>query len=473
MIYNLFIENNKKMQFESEGRFMTKRLDLTNGDIFQSLLKMALPIMGTAFIQMAYNMTDMFWIGFMGSGAVSAVGIAGFFVWLSNGVVMLSKTGTEIRVAQETGQKNHSSAEEYARSGLHFIFILALIYTIILLVFRGNLIDFFNTRNESVDKMAVEYLIIVAIGMIFTFSNQVFTGIFNGRGDSKTPFYINTVGLVVNMILDPVLIMGIGGFLKLEVKGAAIATVLAQAVVSCIFIYHIKYKHKLFQNFTVFKAINTNIIKDIAKLAGFPAVQSALFTIISMFIARIIAQYGAGAIAAQKIGSQIESITWMTAMGFSVALGAFVGQNYGAKKLDRVLKGYKTAIKIAFVLGIANTVVLYFGAKWLFMIFIRETDTIALGIDYLKILAFSQLFMCVEITCSGVFNGIGKTKPAAITSMIFNLLRIPMALIFSKTEYLGLNGVWWSITISSILKGIIVYIWIEYKLRKEGITENL
>lgn len=452
---------------------MTKRLDLTKGDIFQSLLKMALPIMGTAFIQMAYNMTDMFWIGFMGSGAVSAVGIAGFFVWLSNGVVMLSKTGTEIRVAQETGQKNHIQAEDYARSGLHFIFILALIYMAILLVFKESLIGFFNTKNELVDKMAIEYLIIVAIGMIFTFSNQVFTGIFNGRGDSKTPFYINTVGLVVNIILDPLLIMGIGGFMKLEVKGAAIATVLAQAIVSCIFIYHIKYKHKLFQNFTILKAVKINIIKDIAKLAGFPAVQSALFTIISMFIARIIAQYGAGAIAAQKIGSQIESITWMTAMGFSVALGAFVGQNYGAKKFDRVLKGYKTAIKIAFTLGIANTVILYFGSKWLFMIFIREADTIALGIDYLKILALSQLFMCVEITCSGVFNGIGATKPAAITSMVFNLLRIPMALVFSQSQWFGLNGVWWSITISSIFKGIIVYIWIEYKLRKEGIVEEL
>lgn len=452
---------------------MTKRLDLTEGDIFQGLLKMALPIMGTAFIQMAYNLTDIFWIGFMGSSAVSAVGIAGFFIWLSNGVVMLSKTGTEIRVAQETGQQNHERAEVYARSGLHFIFILALIYTAVLLIFRVDLVAFFKTQNAMVDKNAIDYLVIVGIGMIFTFSNQVFTGIFNGRGDSRTPFYANAVGLVTNMVLDPILIMGLLGAPKMEIKGAALATVLAQAIVFFIFVYRIRYKHTLFQHFTIFKAVQWDIIGDIGKLAGFPAVQSAIFTMISMVIARIIAQYGAEAIAAQKIGSQIESITWMTAMGFSVALGAFVGQNYGAKKLDRVLKGYRTAIKIAFTLGLANTFILFFGAKPLVMIFIREAATIQLGIDYLKILALSQLFMCVEITCSGAFNGIGKTKPAAITSVVFNVLRIPMALVFSQWEWLGLNGVWWSITVSSILKGLIVYLWMGHTLKKEGIIPSV
>jgi Na+-driven multidrug efflux pump len=93
------------------------------------------------------------------------------------------------------------------------------------------------------------------------------------------------------------------------------------------------------------------------------------------------------------------------------------------------------------------------------MIFIREPEAIQLGVDYLRILALSQLFMCIEITISGAFNGIGRTEPAAFTSIVFNLLRIPMALYFSQMTLLGLNGIWWSITISSIFKGAIVYVW--------------
>ena len=168
----------------------------------------------------------------------------------------------------------------------------------------------------------------------------------------------------------------------------------------------------------------------------------------------------------------------MTATGFAVALGAFVGQNYGARKFSRVAAGYRTAIRVAFVIGVFNTFLLFFGAKWLFMIFIREPDAVSLGIDYLRILGLSQLFMCIEITCSGAFNGIGKTEPAAITSVAFNLLRIPLALYFSQMTFLGLNGIWWSITITSIFKGAIVYLWFgyimkhkpEFKLENEAIV---
>ncbi len=440
--------------------------DLTRGPIFKGLVKMALPIMGTSFIQMAYNLTDMIWIGFLGSNAVAAVGIAGFFMWLSQAFIFLGKTGTEIRVAQATGAGKNDVAQKVARNGLFISSIVAVIYSAIILILRRPLIGFFNTNNAAVEDMAIAYLIIVVSGLIFNFLNQVLTGIFNGRGNSKLPFQINAVGLVINMVLDPVLINGIGPFPVMGVKGAAIATVLAQAVVLSIFIYNIRFKHSLFKHFQFIRKPDFDEVVTIVKMGFPPALQSALFTLISMVIARIIAEYGALPIAVQKVGSQIESITWMTATGFAVALGSFVGQNYGANQYRRVVKGYFTSMKIALVIGLFNTVLLFFGAKWLFMIFIRESAAIPLGIDYLRILAISQLFMCVEITSSGAFNGIGRTEPAALTSIAFNLLRIPMALYFSKMTILGLNGIWWSITISSIFKGVIVFIWFNIIIKR-------
>ena len=367
---------------------MTKRVknDLTKGPNLSGLVKMALPIMGTSFIQMAYNLTDMLWIGFLGSSAVAAVGIAGFFVWLSQAFVFLGKTGTEIKVAQASGADDNDGAEEIARAGIHITIVIALIYSITVVLLRNPLIAFFNTQDPAVDRMSIQYLVVIAIGMLFPFCNQVFTGIFNGRGDSKTPFKINAIGLVVNMVLDPILIFGYGPFPEMGVIGAALATIIAQIVVFVVFYYNIKYKHLLFHHFELLRKSSISLIVNLVKLGFPPALQSGLFTLISIIIARIIANYGPLPIAVQKVGSQIESITWMTALGFAVALGSFVGQNYGAKQYKRVIEGYRTAMRVSFLLGLFNTLLLFFGAKWLFMIFIREPEAVALGVDYLRIL---------------------------------------------------------------------------------------
>lgn len=451
----------------------SERINLTEGSIITNLLKMAVPIMGTSFMQMAYNMIDMIWIGILGSKAVAAVGIAGFYVWFSFAFILLAKTGTEVRVAQATGAGNDTDAEHYARSGFQVIFTIGILYTLVLILFNKGLIDFFNTKDLEVEAMSKLYLIIVALGIVFSFSNQVFTGIFNGRGDSKSPFKINATGLMINIVLDPILILGFGPIPAFGVAGAAVATIFAQFVVFMQFIYFIKFKHRLFQHFSFIKKPDFKSIESVVAMGVPPALQSGLFTFISMFIARMIAVYGATPIAVQKVGSQIEAITWMTAGGLAVALGAFVGQNYGAGQFKRVLEGYQKAMGVAIALGIFNSLLLFFGAKWLFMIFIREPVAISQGVDYLRILAVSQLFMCIEITASGAFNGIGNTKPAAITSIIFNLMRIPFAYYLSTQTALGLNGIWWAISISSIFKGVIIFVWFRIMVRRSPEFANV
>lgn len=180
-------------------------------------------------------------------------------------------------------------------------------------------------------------------------------------------------------------------------------------------------------------------------------------------------------IAVQKVGSQIESISWMTAGGFQTAISAFVGQNYGAKKWNRIVKGYKIGILTVSIIGIFATFLLIFGAAPIFSFFIPEESTLPYGIAYLKILGVSQLFMCIEIATAGAFNGVGKTLPPSLISIVFTGLRIPMALILSSPNLLGLNGVWWSISISSVIKGILLISWFivylkaqETKMVKEG-----
>lgn len=448
---------------------MVKENQLTQGSISKALVKLALPIIGTSFLQTAYTITDMFWIGRVGTKAAAAVGTGGFFTWLAMAFILLSKVGAEVGVAQSIGRSDIGEARRYIRHTIQLNVFLAILYSISLITFRHSLIGFFDLGDTAVIEMATSYLVIVSLGLVFYFINPVFTGILNGYGDSTTPFFINMIGLIANMVLDPLFIHGMGPIPAMGVKGAALATIIAQAIVSLVFVIRIVLaKGELFNNIGLLKAPDMAHMGYIIRLGLPVALQNALFSIIAMFIAKIIAHWGPTPIAVQKIGSQIEAISWMTAGGFSTALSAFVGQNYGAKKWDRIYKGYFIAIGLVSIVGVGATLLLTLGAKPIFSVFLTEEEAVAHGIQYLKILGWSQLFMCIEITTAGAFNGLGKTVPPSIIGITFNALRIPAAIILSTPNLLGLEGVWWSISMSSVFKGVILTAWFVLFLRKNS-----
>lgn len=439
-------------------RKMEKTVNLTEGNIAKTLFKLAIPIMGTSFVQMAYNLIDMLWVGRIGTGAVAAVGTAGFFTWLANAFILIPKIGAEVGVAQSTGQKDMKEVKKYIKHSIQMGVFLALIYGLVMIAFRNGLIGFFNLGEEEIVRAAIDYLIVVSCGFVFFFLNPIFTAIFNGYGDSKTPFIINSIGLITNLILDPILIMGIGPFPRLEVIGAAIATIISQGVATLIFVIKARKTSTIFSEIDLLHKPNLLHIQRIVKLGLPAALQSGFFSVIAMVLARIIAQWGPTPIAVQKVGSQIEAISWMSAGGFQSAMSAFVGQNYGAQKWERVKRGYLIGMVIVSFIGVFATALLFFGSRTLFSIFIQEEEAIQYGIQYLKILGLSQLFMCIEITTAGAFNGLGRTIPPSIVGILFNALRIPSAIILSSTS-LGLDGIWWAISISSVFKGIVLTMW--------------
>lgn len=433
-----------------------QQLDLTTGPIASTLVKLSLPIMGTSFIQMAYNLIDMMWVGKLGSNAVAAVGTAGFYPWLAMAFVSISRMGGEIKVAQSVGEKNEKLTKSYIKSSIELNIIFSLIYTLFLLIFNKFLVDIFNLGDSEVIKFSREYLYVISIGMVSYFINPVFTSIFNGLGDSKTPFRINTIGLIANIILDPLLIFGVGFLPEMGVVGAALATIISQFIVTiCFLILIIKNSFEYFK-IKLFRNIEFNFYKELIILGLPVALQNGLFTLFSMAIGVIVASFGPVAVAVQKVGSQIESISWMSAEGFSVAMSSFIGQNYGAKEFDRIKKGCKAGFIIAFVWGIFTTIVLIFGGEYIFKLFIDEPEAIQSGISYLVILGYSQLFMCMEIISTGCFKGVGRTALPSIINIAFTGARIPMAYLLSQPQFFGLDGIWWSITLSSIFKGILL-----------------
>ncbi len=437
---------------------MKKITDLTQGSIMQALWTMAMPLISASFIQMAYSMTDMLWLGHLSSDAVAAVGAAAFFTWLCNALSFLTKTGSEITISQAIGAQDVSRAAKYANQAIALSLLLGIGYAIFIFTSAPILIRFFHFE-ESIATQSIQYLRIIAPGFIFQLGNNTFCGIYNGQGNSKTPFRTIATGLIANIILDPLLIYGTGEYKGLGTAGAAIATLLSQLIVYLLFIQKIFSSGFPLGKMHFFSALQKKLSLRIL-LLGLPvSLESGLFSMFSLTLATLAARWGAVGVAAQSIGSQIEAISWMTATGFSTALASFVGQNYGARKYKRIQKGYRLTMYVAGSIGLSAGVLFFIFNREIFSLFVQEPEAIEAGGIYLKILALSQVFMVTELVTAGAFNGCGHTTPPALIGILLTGARIPFAYYLCSFPTLGLTGIWWSITISSILKGTIIPLW--------------
>lgn len=449
---------------------MKTRINLLEGNILPALSALALPIMATSLIQMAYNLIDMIWIGKIGASAVASVGAAGMFMWLSNGLATLAKMGGQIKVGHALGAQKKEDAASYAQSSIQMGIVFAIGFGILSIVFADEMIGFFQLNSAQVIQDAKLYLMITCGLVIFSFMNQIFTGILTAMGNSRTSFIATGIGLVLNIMLDPLFIFGFSAIPPMGVAGAAIATVLAQLVVMLLFLHTILRDTVLFSNIHILHSYSSQHTMEIFRIGLPSAVQSMLFSGISMVIARLIAGWGDAAVAVQKVGSQIESISWMTAEGYAAALNSFVAQNHGAKNTDRIREGYRLSMIVMLSWGVFCSFVLIVFPQLIFQVFIQEAEVLPMGVDYLRILGVSQLFMCMEITTAGAFSGLGKTLPPSIVSITLTGARIPMAILLGR--WLGLNGVWWAITISSIGKGIVLLGWFLKDMKRAGMPER-
>jgi putative MATE family efflux protein len=431
--------------------------DLTEGKIFGQLTRLAAPIMATGFAQMAYTLVDMAWIGRLGSREMAAVGTTGIILWLTSSLAFLTKAGAEITIAQSVGSRRLDRARDYASHTVSISLIMGLFLSIALILFAHPVIELFRLQTE-VAEIAHEDLQIVCLALPPVFLVFTFSGIYNGIGRSSIPFYFLTAGLVCNMLLDPIMIFGINGIGAMGTKGAAIATAVSQILVMILFIINMKRKNGILDRFPFFVKLKKGYTLTILKL-GFPiAAMNCLFAGINFYMARIASIYGGHlGVMSQTTGSQIEGISWNTSQGFSTALATFVAQNYAAGKIKRTFKAYRYTLMLLFSLGVAVTLSFLFFGKEIFGLFISETNAVEAGGNYLNIIAYCQLFMMLEITTMGIWNGYGKTLPPAIVSIAFNLARIPLALTLAPA--MGINGVWIAITVSAVIKGIVSPVW--------------
>lgn len=445
-----------------------KRMEgnLTKGPILKTLTKLAIPIMASSFLGTLYNITDMAWIGLLGSKAVAGVGVGGMFTWLSQGLAAMARMGGQVQVAQCIGRGERDRAHGFAQAAVQLATLMGMAYAVISLLFTRQMVAFFQLTDPEAQTAALSYTKIACGLIVFSFLTLTMTGLYTAQGDSKTPFLANLIGLITNMILDPVLILGPGPFPKLGVVGAAIATVTAQAIVMTMMILGviIQKKENVLKGIRLTAKIPKEYLGGLCRIGIPTAIQGMAYCAISMVLTRMVSAYGAEAVATQRVGGQIESISWNTADGFAAALNAFIAQNYGAGKMDRVRKGYRASLWTVGIWGLLISLVFICFPQAIADIFFHEPKAVATAVGYLVIIGFSEAFMCVELTTVGALSGLGRTRLCSIISITFTSARIPLAIILGGL--IGLSGIWWALSVTSIIKGIIftcTFLWITRK----------
>jgi putative MATE family efflux protein len=429
--------------------------NLTNGTIIKKLLSLAAPIIASNLIQMAYNLTDMFWLARLGANAVAASGAAGMYMWLSMGFLLIGRMGTEIGVSQSLGRGDKKTALAYFQNSLVIALVVGFLFGAFLLIFREPCIGFFRFREEEVTRDAVAYLSIVAAFMPLNFAMAVLGGAFTAAGDSRTPFVAMAIGIGANVVLDPLFIL----VLNLGVAGAAMATVISQSMVLIsILIGYGCMGIKPFAGFHLFGPVQKSKITQILTWSTPIALENIFFCFLSMVTSRIETAFGADAVAVSRIGSQLESLSWLIGAGFGSSLVVFIGQNYGAGREDRIREVIRIAAIILSLWGLFVMAFIWFAGPWVFTLFFPDGELLRLGTVYLHILAFCQLSMNVEAVGSGAFKGSGKTIPPSMVVIGTNILKPILALLLSRTS-LGLYGVWLGIVISANLRGLWMNLW--------------
>ncbi|NLY09806.1 MAG: MATE family efflux transporter [Tissierellia bacterium] len=449
-----------------------KKVQLTEGPIFKGLFKLSVPLMATAFIQIAYNLTDTLWLGRLSADAMASAGTNSYITWFGMSLVAISRVGSGVGIAQSIGAGKRDRALSFARHGIILNAFICLAYSLLMWFFRSEVIGFFNLNSPSIIADAEAYLKIITLGLWLFFFNPLLGNMLNSEGDSVTPFQISSVGLIINIFLDPVLIFGIGPIPAMGVMGAAYATVFAQFVVFVLFLIIGTKRGAIFSGIAWKEKIEFKYFKYITRV-GLPVFfQIGVHGIVSIILTRIVAGFGDLEVAVFVAGQQIESVSWMTAEGIAVAISTYIGQNFGARLKDRLWYSYKSSMYFIGFFGLIGTLFLVLGAVPIMKTFFpHDALAVVAGISYLRIVGSSHIFMNLELGNEGAFSGIGRSEISSAVAVIFNIMRLPMA--FLLIRHFDVNGVWMAIAISSVFKGIVNIILFKPVLNKTMKAEEL
>jgi putative MATE family efflux protein len=407
-----------------------------------------------------YGTADTAWVGRIGPEAIGAVSTSFFASWTLFAVGDILIAGVTALVSQSVGARRESEAARASITGLLLALILGI--AVAAVGYLGSPALFrFLLDEPAVVEMGGDYLSLFSLLAPVFYLAFVAEAIFRSCGNSRTPMYVLLVGTVLNIVLDPIFIFGAGPIPRLEVRGAAIATVISEIVV--LLIYGVLYARRMFPlelRFSrAFHEFSRRRALQILRIGTPPALIGVLFSAVYLILARISGAFGPPALAALGVVNRLESLNYLTATAMGMGVSAMVGQNLGARRVDRAAaSAHRGAFLMTLPTGLVTAAFLL-AAEPIVSVFTSDPAAVAESALFLRIVAVSQIFMGWELVYSHAFTGAGNTLPPMYISAITSIVRVPLAWWLAFPMGAGPAGIWWTISLTGIVRGTVLPAW--------------
>ncbi|MFC1632125.1 MATE family efflux transporter [Candidatus Omnitrophota bacterium] len=435
-----------------------ERIDLTQGNVLRNIWVLALPMMLGNILHTAFNVIDMIWVGRLGAEAIAAVGMAGVVIMVVITLIIGVATGTQSLVSRYIGAKDFNRAENVAMQALIVGVAASIILAAIGGYFAGPILKALGARQEILTQ-GKEYLQIILSGSLVMVYLFLISSIFRAAGDTLTPMLLMVGATVLNIILDPLMIFGIG-FPPMGVRGAALATVLSRGIAAIFGVYILFQGHSWIQVKVSELRLDLKTAFRIIKI-GFPnSIQMALRSIVGLVLMAIVARYGSYAIAAYGIGLRVFSVVLMPGFALATSAATLVGQNLGAGQFIRAkTSAWRAAGFNALLMGAVGLLFFIFSTR-LISIFNLHPEVIRMGSEYLRVTSCGYVFIAQGLVLGRSLMGAGDTVSPMLIAVVALLgVQIPLAFLLPRYLHIGLAGVWWAILISSVLQGTLTAFW--------------
>ncbi len=424
-----------------------------------------------------FAIVDTLYIGRLGAEPLAAMG----FIFPINFIVMNITRGLGVgissTIARAIGEGNQSKVQRLATDGLGLAILIVTFLSLIGLTGLNTIFSLMGAKGEMLALIS-DYMIPWCLGVGFLIIPMIGVGILRATGDTKTPAIIMSIAGLINIILDPLLIFGIGPFPRLELQGAALATVASWVVAFAASLWILGKRERLIR-LPLFDPKRTlDSWKQILYI-GVPAAGTNVMEPLSMaMIIRIISQYGEEPVAAFGVGGLLGAMLLIGIRALSLAMSPFVGQNFGAGNCDRIRAALRFGAKFSLVWGGVAFVVLYLLSSIIAPIFNDDKAVIAAVVLFLHIVPISYGMYGISTLANSMFNALGKPLQASLV-IILNLFVFVLPLAYLGSKVYGLKGTFIGIAVGNAVVGIIAYLMIQKFLvrieaeRQQGVTDAI
>lgn len=433
--------------------------NLTKGSVTKAMLLFAYPMILGNLLQQFYNIADTLIVGrFLGADALAAVGASFSLMTFLTSILLGLCMGSGVVFSMLFGADKQEELKNYIFISFVITGIPAITIEVLVLLFTDPLLTFLQIPAE-LRSLTKEYLQIIFCGILFTFFYNFFASLSRSVGNSMIPLAFLALSTILNIFLDLLLILQF----PMGVSGAALATILSQAISALLMILYCLRHMPFLRLKREHLHIRKNAVSQILQYSLLTCVQQSIMNFGILMVQGLVNSFGVTVMAAFAAAVKIDSFAYMPVQDFGNAFSTFIAQNYGAKKEDRIRSGIRSAIAIAFSFSVLISVLVFTFAEKLMLLFVNaaETEIIAIGVQYLHIEGACYCGIGCLFLLYGLFRGLGKPGISVVLTVISLGTRVFLAYLLAPIPSIGLPGIWWAIPIGWFLAdtcGIIFYI---------------